>query len=95
MGIRPCRQQRAKEGYEGATSTHYKMTTVNNNSKRKPWTGYIPSGFAILFLLFDSSNPLFTHVLFPVYLGILIWGGLYLRDKGLRTLVPLRRGNGG
>ncbi|HYG18455.1 MAG TPA: DoxX family protein [Ohtaekwangia sp.] len=26
------------------------------------------------------DNPLFSHVLFPVYLGILMWGGLWLRD---------------
>ena len=36
------------------------------------------------------GNPLFTHVLFPVYLGVLIWGGLYLRDERLRALIPLR-----
>ena len=36
------------------------------------------------------GNPIFTHILFPVYLGILLWGGLYLRDNRLRTLVPLR-----
>lgn len=34
------------------------------------------------------SHPLFSHVLFPVYLGILIWGGLYLRDVRLRALIP-------
>ena len=38
------------------------------------------------------GNPLFTHVLFPVYFGVLIWGGLYLRDKRLRALIPLRKG---
>jgi hypothetical protein len=27
----------------------------------------------------------------PVLLGILIWGGLYLRDARLRALIPLRR----
>ena len=36
------------------------------------------------------GNPLFTHVLFPVYLGVLIWGGLYLRNERLRSLIPLR-----
>ena len=36
------------------------------------------------------GNPAFTHVLFPVYLGVLIWLGLYLRDARLRELVPLR-----
>jgi hypothetical protein len=30
------------------------------------------------------SNPLFTHILFPVYCGAMVWGGLYLRDKRLR-----------
>lgn len=36
------------------------------------------------------ENPLFSHVLFPVYLAIFIWGGLYLRDHSLRLLIPLR-----
>jgi hypothetical protein len=36
------------------------------------------------------GNPLFSHVLFGVYLGVLLWGGLYLRDAGLRALMPLR-----
>lgn len=38
-----------------------------------------------------AANPLFTHILFPVYFAFLVWGGLYLRDAGLRLLVPLRR----
>jgi DoxX-like family len=29
--------------------------------------------------------------LMPVLLGLLIWGGLFLRDPRLRTLIPLRR----
>ncbi len=36
------------------------------------------------------GGPLFSHKLFPVYLGIMIWLGLYLRDRRLRALVPLR-----
>ena len=36
------------------------------------------------------GNSLFGHQLFPVYLGIMIWLGLYLRDERLRTLLPLR-----
>jgi hypothetical protein len=36
------------------------------------------------------GNPLFTHILFPVYLGVLVWLGLYLRDDRLRALLPLR-----
>jgi DoxX-like protein len=35
------------------------------------------------------GTPLFSHVLFPVYLGVLIWLGLYLRDERLRGLLPL------
>ena len=37
------------------------------------------------------GDPLFTHVLFGVYLGLLVWGGLYLRDGRLRALIPLQR----
>ena len=36
------------------------------------------------------GSPLFTHMLFGVYLAILAWGGLYLRDAGIRALLPLR-----
>ena len=37
------------------------------------------------------GSPLFTHILFGVYLGALAWGGLWLRDDKLRGLFPLRR----
>jgi hypothetical protein len=36
------------------------------------------------------SNPLFGYILFPVYVALLLWGGLYLRDERLRALMPLR-----
>ena len=36
------------------------------------------------------ESPLFTHTLFGVYLGVMLWGGLYLRDIRLRALFPLR-----
>jgi len=35
------------------------------------------------------GSPLFTHVLFGVYLGVMLWAGLYLRDSRLRALVPI------
>jgi hypothetical protein len=35
------------------------------------------------------SDPLGT-TLFPVVFGVLIWGGLWLRDRRLRALLPLR-----
>jgi hypothetical protein len=37
------------------------------------------------------SDPLFTHILFPVYFGVLAWVGLYLRDERLRALAPVRK----
>ena len=37
------------------------------------------------------SDPLFSHVLFPVYFGVMLWGGLYLREQRLRALVPFRK----
>ena len=38
------------------------------------------------------NSPLFSHSLFGVYLGIMLWGGLWLRDPRLRALIPLRTG---
>jgi DoxX-like family len=37
------------------------------------------------------GDPLFTHTLFGAYLGVMLWGGLFLRDERLRGLIPLRR----
>ena len=37
------------------------------------------------------GNPLFSHILFSVYLGLFMWGGLWLRDPALRRLFPWRR----
>jgi hypothetical protein len=37
------------------------------------------------------GNPLFSHVLFPIYIGALLWAGLFLREDRLRALVPLRQ----
>ena len=36
------------------------------------------------------GDPWFSHALFPVYVGLLVWGGLYLREDRLRALIPLR-----
>ena len=122
----------------------------------RPWAGYILSGIATLFLLFDAvlklikpeavvqgtvelgyresvivplgivllistilyiiprtavlgailltgylggavathvriGNPWATHILFPVYLGIMLWLGLYLRYRPMRSIIPLRK----
>jgi hypothetical protein len=50
-------------------------------------TGYLGGAIATHLRVGD---PLFSHVLFPTYLGVLLWGGLYLRDPRLRALIPLR-----
>jgi hypothetical protein len=36
------------------------------------------------------ENPLFSHELFSIYLGLFMWGGLWLRDPALRALFPWR-----
>lgn len=51
-------------------------------------TGYLGGAVATHVRL---SNPLFTHTLFPIYFGALIWAGLYLRDARVRTLLGSRR----
>jgi hypothetical protein len=53
-------------------------------------TGYMGGAVASHLRLED---PLFTHVLFGVYLGLLLWGGLYLRDERVRALLPVRSHN--
>jgi hypothetical protein len=51
-------------------------------------TGYL-GGALYTHLRIDS--PLFTHVLFGVYVGVLAWGGLWLRNPRLRALMPWQR----
>lgn len=36
------------------------------------------------------DDPLFSHTLFGVYLGLIAWGGLYLRDERLQAIFPFR-----
>jgi len=38
------------------------------------------------------GNPLFSHELFGLYLGLFMWGGLWLRDPALRAIFPWRKG---
>jgi len=51
-------------------------------------TGYL--GGAI-YTHVRAGSPLLTHTLFGVYLGLLIWGGLWLRDDRVRALIPFAR----
>ncbi|HEX8038070.1 MAG TPA: DoxX family protein, partial [Chryseosolibacter sp.] len=46
-------------------------------------TGYFGGAIATHFRL---DNPLFSHTLFPVYLAVLAWGGLWLRDQRVRRM---------
>jgi hypothetical protein len=50
-------------------------------------TGYL--GGAVLAHL-RVGNPLFSHTLFPIYVGALLWAGLYLRDDRVRRLLAAR-----
>lgn len=50
-------------------------------------TGYL--GGAVLAHL-RVGDPLLSHTLFPVYVGALLWAGLYLRDDRVRRLLAPR-----
>ena len=51
-------------------------------------TGYLGGAIASHLRI---GSPLFTHTLFGLYLGLMVWGGLWLRDRNLQTLIPFRR----
>lgn len=51
-------------------------------------TGYLGGAMASHLRI---GSPLFTHTLFGFYLGLMVWGGVWLRDRSLRALLPLRR----
>jgi hypothetical protein len=52
-------------------------------------TGYLGGAVASQLRI---GEPIFGYVLFPVYIGILLWGGIFLRDKKLQTIFPIRKG---
>ena len=51
-------------------------------------TGYLGGAVATHVRI---SSPLLTHTLFPLYVALFVWGGLYLREPRLRALAPIRR----
>src|SRR5258707_5332623 len=51
-------------------------------------TGYLGGAMASHVRI---GSPLFTHTLFGLYLGLMMWGGLWLRDKNLQSMIPFRR----
>ena len=51
-------------------------------------TGYMGGAVATHLRI---GSPVLSHLLFGVYLGLMVWGGLYLRDERVRALIPLVR----
>ena len=47
------------------------------------WTGYLGGAVATHVRMGD---PLFSHILAPVYVAMLLWGGLALRDRRILAL---------
>lgn len=47
------------------------------------WTGYLGGAIAIHVRV---GNPLFSHTLFPIYVAVFLWAGLWLRDRRVRAL---------
>jgi hypothetical protein len=52
-------------------------------------TGYLGGAVATHVRI---GSPLFSHILFGVYLGLMLWGGLWLRDPRVRALIPFAKG---
>ena len=50
-------------------------------------TGYLGGAVATHLI---AASPLFSATLFGFYLGLLVWGGLWLREPRLARLLPLR-----
>lgn len=51
-------------------------------------TGYLGGAVAANVRI---GTPLFSNVLFPVYIGILFWGGIFLRNGLLCELLPIQK----
>ena len=39
----------------------------------------------------NAGSPLMSHTLFGVWLGLVMWGGLWLRDASVRAVLPRSR----
>lgn len=52
-------------------------------------TGYLGGAVATHMRV---GSPLFTHTLFGVYVGLIAWAGVWLRDPRLRTVLPFATG---
>ena len=47
-------------------------------------TGYLGGAVATHLRV---GSPLISHTLFGIYLGLLVWTGLWLRDRRVRALI--------
>jgi DoxX-like protein len=52
------------------------------------FTGYLGGAVAIHV---QQGNPMFTHILSPMYVATLLWGGLFLRDARVRAALGINR----
>src|ERR1700687_4741557 len=50
-------------------------------------TGYLGGAIASHLRI---GSPLFSHILFGFYLGLMVWGGLFFRDERGRALIPFQ-----
>lgn len=53
------------------------------------WTGYLGGAIATHVRV---ENPLLTHTLFPIYVALFVWGGLWFRNENVRKLLPFTKG---
>jgi hypothetical protein len=51
-------------------------------------TGYLGGAIATHV---RAGSPMLTHTLFPIYVALMLWGGLYLREPRVADLLPYRR----
>ena len=51
-------------------------------------TGYLGGAIAAQLRV---GAPMFSTLLFPIYVALFLWGGLYLRDPVVRSIIPARR----
>jgi hypothetical protein len=51
-------------------------------------TGYLGGAIAAQVRI---GAPMFSTTLFPIYVALFLWGGLYFRDPRVRALIPIAR----
>jgi hypothetical protein len=87
LGLKPQPELARTLGFLGLASTALYAFPRTSMLGAILLTAYMGGAIAIHLRV---GNPLFTHVLFGVYLAVLAWAGLYLRDAQIRALLPLR-----